>query len=221
MPEDLLCKKVSSLLSQYIDNKVTRQEKEFIEEHLAMCPDCYKKFIYLKNLINSLKDSYKKVMNMALQKQRKATFSIRDHENFRTNLSPYLDNELPTGESFTFRKYLVKSKMAQRELRQAYSLQKKLHNSFELTKKQLKTDFSKLVLSEIKEQRKFLYKQKTAKIAILAGLLLFGGFEFTQFATPIVQKFENKLHQKETIQYPPSQSSSTIKKSNDALVKQK
>ena len=218
MPEDLLCKKVSSLLSQYIDNKVTRQEKEFIEEHLAMCPDCYKKFIYLKNLINSLKDSYKKVMNMALQKQRKATFSIRDHENFRTNLSPYLDNELPTGESFTFRKYLVKSKMAQRELRQAYSLQKKLHNSFESTKNQLKIDFSKLILSEVKEHKKFIYKQKAVKIAILAGFLIFGGVEIKEYATPFVQKLEDKLHKKEKIQYVLTPSTS---RSYNAIVEEK
>ena len=46
MTEDITCKKVSALLSQYIDNKVTPQERACIEEHIAMCPDCYKKFIY-------------------------------------------------------------------------------------------------------------------------------------------------------------------------------
>ncbi len=219
MPEDLLCKKVSALLSQYIDNKVTGQEKEFIEEHLAMCPDCYKKFIYLKNLINSLKDSYKKVMNIALQKQKKATFSIREHENFRTNISPYLDDELAAGESFKFRKYLIKSKMAQRELRQAYSLQKKLHNSFEATKRQLKIDFSRLILSELKESRKFLYKQKAVKIAILTGLVIFGGIEFKQYAAPFLHKIENKLHKKNDIQYVLTPKTSPITKEFKAGIK--
>lgn len=201
MPEDLLCKKVSALLSQYIDNKVTRQEREFIEEHLAMCPDCYKKFIYLKNLINSLKDSYKKVMNMAIQKQRKATFSIREHENFRSNISPYLDNELETTESFQFRKYLIKSKMAQREVRHAYSLQKKMHNSFEDVKKQLNVDFSKLIIPELKQTRRFAYSQKVFKIAILAGLAIFGGVEFKQHAAGVIQKIEHKLIKKNDIKY--------------------
>ena len=100
MTEDITCKKVSALLSQYIDNKVTPQERAFIEEHIAMCPDCYKKFIYLRNLINSLKDSYKKVMEMALTRQKRTAFSIREYEKFKMNLSPYIDNELDGEEGY-------------------------------------------------------------------------------------------------------------------------
>lgn len=193
MTEDVICKKVSSLLSQYIDNKVTAHEREFIEEHLAMCPDCYKKFIYLKNLINSLKDSYKKVMEMAMQKQRKATFSIREHERFLENISPYVDNELETTESYDFRKYLMKSKMAQKELKRVYLIQKRLQNSYEKTKRSLDVDLSKEIIAEFRADNKYWLRQRYTKVAILAGLLLFGAAELKHFSLPIKNKIERTI----------------------------
>lgn len=201
MTEDIICKKVSALLSQYIDNKVTIHEREFIEEHISMCPDCYKKFIYLKNLINSLKDSYKKVMEMAIQKQKKATFSIREHEKFLENLSPYVDNELETNESYEFRKYLMKSKMAQKELKSVYLIQKRLHNSFEKTKRSMEVDFSREIMADFKSGSGYWRVQKFAKVAILAGLLIFGAAEIKHFSVPIKQKIEHTFLKKKEIKY--------------------
>lgn len=201
MTEDIICRKVSSMLSQYIDNKVTVGEREFIEEHISMCPDCYKKFIYLKNLINSLKDSYKKVMEMAIQRQKKATFSIREHEKFLNNLSPYVDNELESTESYEFRKYLMKSKMAQKELKNVYLVQKRLHNSFEKTKRSLDVDFSKEIASEFRSDNVYWRRQRFAKVAILAGLLIFGAAELNHFAVPIKQKIEKTFLKKKEIKY--------------------
>ena len=119
------CKKVISLLSLYADNKVTYSEREFIEEHLAFCPECYKKYMYLKQLIYTLKDSYRKVVEMAAARNKNTTFSIREHEKFLENISPYIDNELEQSESIEFRRYLMKSKAAQKELRNIYFVQRK------------------------------------------------------------------------------------------------
>ena len=99
------CKKVSSMLSLYIDNKVTPEQKSFIDEHLANCEECYKKYVYLKSLIKNLKDSYKQVLELARKKQQKADFNIKQHEIFLQNLSPYIDNELDAQDCFEFRKY--------------------------------------------------------------------------------------------------------------------
>ena len=201
MTEDITCKKVSALLSQYIDNKVTPQERTFIEEHIAMCPDCYKKFIYLRNLINSLKDSYKKVMEMALTRQKRTAFSIREYEKFKMNLSPYIDNELEGEEGYEFRKYLMKSRIAQKELKNTYLMQKHLHNSFEKVKKGLDVDFSKQIIADFHQEGTNWRRQRFIKAAILAGLVLFGAAEFAQYSIPIKEKIQQSILKKKDVQY--------------------
>lgn len=189
MENKAVCRKISSMLSLYIDNRVTYQQRAFIEDHLANCKECYKKYIYLKSLIKDLKDSYKQVLELAVKKQKQRTFSIREHEKFLDNLSPYVDNELEAKECFEFRKYLMKSKNAQRELKNVYILQKEMRQSFDKTKKSLDTDISRKVINEIREKTTFWHSERIAemflspkalKIAILSGLVLLGGYEFDQ-----------------------------------------
>ena len=185
MENNAICKKVSSMLSLYIDDKVTEEERYFIEEHLSECRECHKKYIYLKSLIKSLKDSYKQVMELALKKQKQESFSIREHEKFLDNLSPYVDNELSALESYEFRKYLTKSKPAQKELKNTYLLQKKLRTTFEKTVQKADFDISAKVINELKQtnlQKQTVvmdafFNKRIAKIAILSGLVLFGAYE--------------------------------------------
>ena len=189
MENKAVCRKVSSMLSLYIDNRVTYPQRAFIEDHIANCKECYTKYLYLKSLIKDLKDSYKQVLELSVKKQKQKTFNIREHEKFLENLSPYVDNELEAKECFEFRKYLMKSKNAQRELKNVYILQKELRLSFDKTKKNITTDLSRRVMDTIKEKNELRYKekireiflsQKTLKIAILSGLILLGGYEFDQ-----------------------------------------
>ena len=194
MEENQACKKVISLLSLYVDNKVTYSEREFVEEHLAFCPECYKKYMYLKQLIYSLKDSYRKVMEMAAARQKNTMFSIREHEKFMENLSPYIDNELEQSESFEFRRYLMKSKAAQKELRNTYFVQREIKDSFEKAKKNLKKDFSKAIAGEIKMKKTIPLRPKVYKVAILAGLVLLGAAGSYQFYVPVKEKIEKNMH---------------------------
>lgn len=189
---DAICKKVSSMLSLYIDNKVNYQERSYIEDHLANCEECHKKYLYLKSLIKNLKDSYKQVVELAQKKQKQMTFSIREHEKFMDNLSPYVDNELSAQECFEFRKYLVKSKIAQKELKGTYQMQKQMRLAFDKAQKNMSFDSSKYVLNSLKKSSEqssskiqFLedfrnYRRlhpKTMKVAILSGLVIFGAIE--------------------------------------------
>ncbi len=193
MENKAICKKVSSMLSLYIDNKVNYQERAFIEDHLSNCEECHKKYIYLKSLIKNLKDSYKQVVELAIKKQKQSTFSIREHEKFLQQISPYVDNELDAKECFEFRKYLIKSKSAQKELKNTYILQKELRKAYDRTKKNLSARVSKAVINTLKNKPerfestiiKEFFTMKTAKIAILAGLIMFGTYEFKQLNTPL------------------------------------
>ena len=192
MENKIICKRISPMLSLYIDNKVTYQERAFIEEHLSNCPECYKKYIYLKSLIKDLKDSYRHILDLTRKKQQKKIFNIREHEKFLDELYPYVDNELNTNACIEFRKYLTKSPNAQRQLKNVYTMQKELKSSFEKTQKSFNKDFSAKVIDAVKyqkekiqERKNKIYDKKIAhikvvKIALLAGLLMFCGFEIAE-----------------------------------------
>lgn len=202
MENDAICKKVSSMLSLYIDNKVTYQERAFIEDHISNCDECYKKFLYLKSLIKNLKDSYKQVVELALKKQKQNTFSIREHEKFMENISPYVDNELEAQECFEFRKYLMKSKMAQKELKNTYLMQKEMRTAFEKTKKTMSPALSNAVMDKLRNKNIYSFKtkvikgvfnKKTAKVAILSGLVFFGAYELKHLSMPVKPKVEQSI----------------------------
>ena len=192
MENKIICKRISPMLSLYIDNKVTYQERAFIEEHLSNCPECYKKYIYLKSLIKDLKDSYRHILDLTRKKQQQKIFNIREHEKFLDELYPYVDNELETNACIEFRKYLTKSPNAQRQLKNVYAMQKELKNSFEKTKKSFNKDLSYKVIDAVKYQKERVQERKNkifdkkiiyikiTKVAILAGLLLFCGLEIEE-----------------------------------------
>ena len=117
MTQNPICKKVSAILSLYIENNLTDKEKSFVEEHLKNCENCKNKYTYLKYLINDLKSSYKQIQELSLQKQNKLTYSINEHEKFLNNISPYVDNELNNQDCISLKKHLLKSSSAQKELK--------------------------------------------------------------------------------------------------------
>ena len=187
-----ICKKISSMLSLYIDNRVTSQERIFIEEHLSVCENCYKKYVYLKSLIKDLKDSYKSILELSKRKQQQKIFRIREHEKFLDSLYPYIDNELDVQECIDFRNYLVKSPSAQRQLKNVYVLQKELRSAFDNTQQHFSKDLSPRVIDAVKQQRervefrkRVMFKNSTfgtkfVKVAILSGLVFLGGYEIDQ-----------------------------------------
>ena len=221
-----ICKKVSSMLSLYIDDKLDYQEYLFIEEHLTNCNECYKKYLYLKSLIKNLKDSYKQILELAAKKQKQKTFSIREHEKFMRQISPYVDNELNAQDCFEFRKYLMKSKSAQKELKNTYIIQKEMKKAFDAAKKNFSPTVSRSVIKTIRNRQhplestiiKEIFTIRTAKIAILAGLIMFGTYEFKQLDTPLKEKTKQVLL-KENPQQSTSYGDSKTENSNIDFIK--
>lgn len=189
MDNKTICRKISAMLSLYIDNRVTYQERAFIEEHLSNCKECYKKYIYLKSLVKDLKDSYRHILDLTRKKQQQKVFSIREHEKFLEALYPYVDNELEASECMEFRQYLVKSPNAQRQLKNVYVLQKELRNTFDKTQKSFNKDLTKTVIDAVKYQRERAEERKKkvfrntvlvtrlAKVSVLLGLVCLCGYE--------------------------------------------
>lgn len=203
MENKVICKKVTSMLSLYIDNNLSANEMFFVKDHIAICPACRKKYLYLKSLIKNLQDSYKQFVELSKQKQKKNNFSIKEHEKFVSQISPYIDNELDADECFEFRKYLMKSKNAQKALKNAYIIQKNMRYSFNKTKKLASSEITRTVIKQLGNQQsifdsvilKQIFTPKTAKIAILAGLVLVGAYEFKLLDEPIKLKIKQTIQQ--------------------------
>ena len=203
MENKVICKKVTSMLSLYIDNNLSANEMFFVKDHIAICPACRKKYLYLKSLIKNLQDSNKQFVELSKQKQKKNNFSIKEHEKFVSQISPYIDNELNADECFEFRKYLMKSKNAQKALKNAYIIQKNMRYSFNKTKKLASSEITRTVIKQLGNQQsifdsvilKQIFTPKTAKIAILAGLVLVGAYEFKLLDEPIKPKIKQTIQQ--------------------------
>ena len=200
---EIICKQVSSMLSLYIDNRVSFNDRILIQEHLKHCPSCRKKYIYLKSLIKNLQDSYKQVMELSARKQKQKSFSIREHQKFMSQISPYVDNELMPEENFEFRKYLMKSKNAQKELKNTYIMQKHIKYAYNNTLKKAPTEITRNVMNQINRTNNIfesvilqqIFTMKTAKIAILAGLVFIGAYEYSRFNAPLKPKTEHTIEQ--------------------------
>ena len=128
------CRKVLSLLALYIDDKLDVETREFVENHLRICPACNKKYVMMKELIIELRNAYKQFSDESASQEKKVQFNIKEHERFQDNLSAYFDNELPLEESLSMKKYMIKIPKARRDLENLYHLHNIINSSFCNTK---------------------------------------------------------------------------------------
>lgn len=172
MTQSTICEKVIALLALYIDNKLDTESKNFVAQHLEVCPDCYKKFVMLRQLIDELRNAYKELLNDSKLHEKKIQFSIKEYENFHTNLSAYFDNELPLNESVNMKKYMIKFPNARKSLEELYKLHKIINTSVVSVKKTFNEDFSKRICYRIQGKAPDLKKQFWLKIASYACVLV-------------------------------------------------
>lgn len=169
MTQSETCKKVTSLLALYIDNKLDDTLKEFVAQHLEVCPECYKKFITLKQLIKELRCAYKDIINESKAQEKKIQFNIKEYENFHTNLSAYFDNELPLNESVKMKKYMIKFPNARKKLEEMYNLHKIISSSVVCLQKAFNNDYSKIICYRIQGKSPDFKKQLYLKAASFAA----------------------------------------------------
>ncbi len=148
----LSCEQVGALMAFYIENKLSDKLSYFVEEHLAACPSCREKYQTMKNIINK----YSSLKNNIPPKP--ANESINQHitkqyEEFKLNLSAYIDNELDDDENIKIKKITISNPLARQDLEDIYNFKKLLHTSFEKTKNELKEDYSKNVMMKITDPK--------------------------------------------------------------------
>ena len=170
--ENLICKKVVSMLAMYIDNKLDVEDRAFVENHFLMCSSCYTKYLEMKEIINNLHFEYEKLLKEFEKIESDKIFNIRDYEVFYHNISPYIDDELNYDESIKFRKYLLKSKSARTELAKAYNLKNNLKHSVSSFKDNLNINFSKKIIKKLQEENKESFDIIYKRAAIALGFMI-------------------------------------------------
>ena len=166
------CKKVVSLLSLYIENKLDIEDKIFIENHFITCSDCYQKFLEMKEIMSNLHFEYEKLVSEFERIEAGKMFNIREYETFYKNISPYIDDELSYDESIKFRKYLLKSKPARAELAGAYCLKNNIKHSVIDFKNDLNINFQKKIIKKLKEERCDNFDNIYRRAAVVFGVMI-------------------------------------------------
>ncbi len=167
-----LCKKVISMLSLYIENKLDDDDRLFIENHFLECSSCYQKYIEMKEIISNLHFEYEKLLNEFERIESNKMFNIREYEMFYKNISPYIDDELCYDESIKFRKYLLKSKPARAELASAYGLKNNIRSSVAMFKDNLNINFSKKVMKKLLDENKDSFDNVYKRAAVVLGFMI-------------------------------------------------
>ena len=173
---NLTCTQVSSLLPYYIEEKLTGSLKEMVKKHLNICPSCNLKYETLKQMIKQLQGA-------------RENFSQNEYANpfnqsFKTKLSAYIDNELEDKDNIQVKKYTISNPIVRKDLEKMYSLRLLLKNSYERTKNEMKTDFSKYIMSELDFQKELsksdpLLKGVTTAVVVLTLILISAVMMFT------------------------------------------
>ena len=144
MQNQLTCEQVSALLSFFVEDKLSKKLSEYVSIHLESCPECMKKYIELKTMLKKYIDiKNREIENPYLTKQ---------YENFKLNLSAYIDNELNPNENIKIKKIAISNPLARQDLEEIYSFKKLLHNAFQKTKTDIRNDYSKSIINMLKQQ---------------------------------------------------------------------
>lgn len=152
MQQQLSCNQVTALLTYFIENKLNKQLSKDVEYHLSICPNCNKKFEKLKKIMNNFSEISKKITNKDDIDEEEYKNEKR-YENFKMNLSAYIDNELSDEENLKIKKTTISNPIARKDLENIYAFKRILNQSFEKTRNDAKEDFAKKVLSQIEQAK--------------------------------------------------------------------
>ena len=144
MQHQLSCEQVIALLTFYTEDKLSKKLAQYVQEHLEICPECMEKYKHLKQILNK----YVKIQN----EENKPVYNTKQYETFKNNLSAYVDNELNDFENIKIKKIAISNPLARQDLESIYLFKKALHSSFEKTKSEMKSDYSKIITNQIQHE---------------------------------------------------------------------
>ena len=147
---ELTCAQMNILISFYLEDELSTALKKQVEEHLRNCPVCHAKYDIIETMLEDLKCSLE--LNEAqpanVENFTNSTAS-EQYKIFKTNLSAYIDNELPNNENIKIKKFAINNKAARKELEDSYNMKKLMSDSFKKAKENAKCDFTRSTLRKL------------------------------------------------------------------------
>jgi len=153
MHNRLSCEQVLALLNFYAEGCLTDILAKHVTEHLEECASCRQNYLQIKNIMDKYDASENEDSN------DENIYISKQYEDFKYNLSAYIDNELDSDDSIKIKKFAISNPYARKDLENIYNFKKILQNSFEKTKAELKQDFSKDIIRKIKNENVKFYAQ--------------------------------------------------------------
>ena len=178
MQYQLTCDQVSALLNFYVEDKLSTKLSEYVRQHLENCPSCMEKYLQMKNMLNKFMD----IQNEELENP----YATKQYEDFKANLSAYVNNELNNFESIKIKKIAISNPLARQDLENIYTFKKLIHSSFEKTKTEFKYDYSKNIICQLQnenpEEKKLdPFLKLTAAFFIMISCIVAGVISFLYF----------------------------------------
>ena len=90
--QNLNCNQVVTLLTFYIEGKLSHKLSANLEYHLSVCKECREKYIKLKKILDNFNEIKKQIAsNDDIDEDG---YKTPQYDIFKQNLSAYVDNEL-------------------------------------------------------------------------------------------------------------------------------
>lgn len=182
--QELNCNQVVTLLTFFIEGKLSRKLSANVEHHLNTCPNCREKYIKLRKIL----ENYAGIKNKINEEEiiiDEEEFKTPQYQIFKDNLSAYIDNELSDDDNIKIKKIAIANPLARKDLENIYSFKQLLQSSFNRTKSSMKQDYTRKTLSQLSinteaEPEEWLNKIIMA-FACLMIFILFGIINFLNF----------------------------------------
>ncbi len=147
----ITCVQMDALMTFYMEGELSPSLKSKVEEHLEECQTCRAKYNIITSIFGDMKNSVNNGYDELFT--TKATPS-HQYKSFKSNLSAYVDNELPPNENIKIKKYTINNKNARNDLEETYKIRKLMKNSYKKTKLNTKSDFVKNIMKQIDAEEK-------------------------------------------------------------------
>ncbi len=168
MANELTCNQVIALMSFYVEDKINQKLKKYVDEHLKKCPKCREVYMQSKKIVNH-------ILTLGDYNDEKP-YQTKQYEEFKQKLSAYVDNELDESESLRIKKISISNPLARKDLENIYTFRKMLHDSFDKTRNEFKSDYSKSIINTLSktEDNNDVFNKIITAFVILISILVTG-----------------------------------------------
>ena len=161
MKKKMNCEQISALITFYLNGTLSPTLTKYVQKHLEYCNSCQEK--YCREIIN--------VADIIPEEN----YLTKQYEIFKTNLSAYIDNELNDNDNIKIKKIAISNPQARQDLEEIYLFKKMLHSAYEKTKNEMKTDYSKSIISKLHYKKSNITFYKIAVLfALMISSIVFG-----------------------------------------------